>query len=67
MMRILLGEFWADSNRGEADSVKLAALVAHTWCHWRKASPLLPSGLLGPVMLRPPVVRPITATGHCST
>jgi len=27
---ILMGEFWADSDRGEADSVKLAASVAHT-------------------------------------
>jgi hypothetical protein len=27
---ILMGEFWADSSRGEADSVKLAASVAHT-------------------------------------
>ena len=27
---ILIGEFWADANRGESDSIKLAASVAHT-------------------------------------
>ena len=30
-----------------------------TWRHWRKDSPLLPSGLLGPVTLRPLVVVPV--------
>ena len=30
-----------------------------TWHHWRKDSPLLPSGLLGPVMLRPLAVVPV--------
>jgi hypothetical protein len=33
-----------------------------TWHHWRKDSPLLPSGLLGPVMLRPLAVVPVSAT-----
>ena len=31
-----------------------------TWHHWRKDSQLLPSGLLGPVMLRPLAVVPVT-------
>jgi hypothetical protein len=35
-----------------------------TWHHWRKDSQLLPSGLLGPVMLRPLVVVPISASGN---
>jgi len=30
-----------------------------TWHHWRKDSQLLPSGLLGPVMLRPLAVVPV--------
>jgi hypothetical protein len=30
-----------------------------TWHHWRKDSQLLPSGLLGPVMLRPLAVSPL--------
>jgi hypothetical protein len=33
-----------------------------TWHHWRKDSQLLPSGLLGPVMLRPLVVVPVAAS-----
>jgi hypothetical protein len=33
-----------------------------TWYHWRKDSQLLPSGLLGPVMLRPLVVVPVAAS-----
>ncbi len=33
-----------------------------TWHHWRKDSQLLPSGLLGPVMLRPLAVVPVFAT-----
>jgi hypothetical protein len=33
-----------------------------TWHHWRKDSQLLPSGLLGPVMLRPLAVVPVSVS-----
>ena len=44
------------SPRPEAQRVTFT-----TWHHWRKDSPLLPSGLLGPVVLRPLAVIPVSA------
>ena len=34
-------------------------LTFTTWRHWRKNDPLLPSGLIGPVVLRPAVLAPV--------